>query len=307
MARGLEEEYQALAEFVRSQPDKVVLARNPSEARTALQAGKKVLILSIEGAYGAMETEADLSKWVDERGLAILTPFHLTEDYFGGAALLSPWLSLFTSPLSFFQSLMLSGGSCLNSFCASPMGMKPAGRDLVDRLVERKVWIDLAHANDLERRELLPEFQKRGLPLLVSHTTLESHFNAERSLSKLEIDYLKTTGGVVGLIPSDDYLEGGTSGTCFSGLFEFKKQVQSLERSVGKNKVMIGSDFNAPLKGLSPYCQTREGEIHGVFESGGFYRQDQFKSLSDFVASDPDWTRATEEAFLSAWERIRSR
>jgi microsomal dipeptidase-like Zn-dependent dipeptidase len=120
------------------------------------------------------------------------------------------------------------------------------------------------------------------------------------------MEYLRTTGGVIGLIPSDDYLEGGQTGPCFSGLFEFKRQIQSLEQKIGKNKVMIGSDFNSPLKGLSPACRANEGEILSVFESTGFFRQEQFKSLSDFVGSDPNWTRATEEAFLSNWEKVRS-
>jgi microsomal dipeptidase-like Zn-dependent dipeptidase len=302
---GLEAGYQNLQEFVRMNPDRVVLARDARAARTALKEGKRVLILSIEGAYGALETEDDFKKWVDDRGLAILTPFHLTEDYFGGSALMSPLLSLFSSPLSFLQSVLLSGGSCLQSHCSSPMGMKPAGRDLIARLVERRVWVDLAHANDLERRELLPEFQRRSLPLLVSHSTLMSSYPAERSLSKMEIDYLKNTGGIVGLIPSDDYLNSGEPAPCFSGLQEFKKQIQSLEMKIGKNKVMIGSDFNAPLKGLSPACQNSEGGIQGTFESTGFFKQDQFKALSDFVASEADWTVASEEAFLSAWEKIR--
>ena len=306
VSRALDREYEEMIDFVKAHADRVVFAKTPADARLALQNGKQVLILSIEGAYGALETEADLSKWTEDRDLAILGPFHLTEDYFGGTALLSPLLSLFTSPYSFLQSLMLSGGSCLNSVCTSPMGIKPAGRDLVSRLLEHRVWVDMAHANALERRELLPEFQKRGIPLLVSHTPLESHFPAERSLSSIEMEYLKTTGGIVGLIPSDDYLEGGQTGPCFSGLLEFKKQIQALEQRIGKNKVMIGSDFNSPLKGLSAACGAREGEILGVFESTGFFRQDQFKSLSDFVGSDPDWTRSTEEAFLSNWEKVRS-
>ncbi|MBU6154898.1 MAG: membrane dipeptidase, partial [Bdellovibrionales bacterium] len=252
VVRALEREYSELLAFVNSNQGKYMLAKSPAEARAGLLTGKKILLLSIEGAYGVLETESDLVKWVDERGLAFAGPFHLTEDYFGGTALMSPILSIFTSPLSLLQSVFLSGGSCLSTFCTSPMGLKPAGRELIVRLMERGVWVDLAHANDLERRELLPEFQKRGLPLLVSHTTLNSHFPAERSLSGLEIEYLKTTGGSVGLIPSDDYLQDGVSGTCFSGLIEFKKQFQSLESKIGKNKVFIGSDFNAPLKGLSP-------------------------------------------------------
>jgi microsomal dipeptidase-like Zn-dependent dipeptidase len=304
---ALEEEYRELEEFVNSRKDRVVLARKPDEARQALAAGKQVLVLSIEGAYGALETEADLVKWVDERGLAIAGPFHLTEDYFGGTALMSPLLSLVTSPLTFLQSVVASKGSCLNSYCTSNAGLKPAGRDLVARLVERKVWVDLSHANELERSELLPEFKKRNLPLLITHTPLESHFPSERSLSPMEMDYLKNTGGLVGLIPSDDYLDGVRTAGCFSGLVEYKKQIQALEAKIGKNRVMIGSDSNAPLKGLSRACAIHEGEILGTFESTGFYRQDQFKTLSDYISTEPEWTAAGEEAFLSNWEKIKSR
>ncbi len=305
VTRGLETQYARLASFVDSRRDRIALVKTPAEARVALKNGKQVLVLSIEGAYGAFETNADLAKWVDERGVAIAGPFHLTEDYFGGTALFTPLRAILFSPLAFLESILLSGGKCLSSFCMSPMGLKPAGRELISTLLEKRVWVDLAHANELERGELLPEFKKRGLPLMVSHTSLRTHLHAEGSLSDLEIEYLSNTGGIVGLIPSDDALMDGNHGGCFSGLTEFKKQFEWLESKVGKQKVMIGSDFNSPIKGLSPSCKAREGEILGAFETTGFFRQEQFKALSDFVATEPDWTKSTEESFLAAWERIR--
>jgi len=306
VSRTLDTEYQMLVDFVKGHPDRLAIAKSPSEARLALQSKKKVIVLSIEGAYGALESADDLKRWIQDRGLAIVGPFHLTEDYFGGVALMPPLLSMLTSPLSFIESVFLSGGACLNSFCTSPMGIKPAGRDLVERLIQERVWLDLSHANQLERNEILPTLKKQGLPLLVTHTSLNEFFSAERSLSESEMDHLKTLGGMVGLIPSDDYLTGAESkARCFSGLLEFRNQMRILEKRIGAFRVTLGTDFNSPLRGLSRACRISEGEILSEIESSGFYRYDQFKAVADYVSTEPEWSRKTEEAFLSAWQKIR--
>jgi len=302
----LEAEYQSILLFTKEHSDRYVIARNPADARIALNSKKQVLILSIEGAFGALDEEEDFKKWIDERGVAILTPFHLTEDYYGGVAFMKPLWTLFTSPLNFIESILISGGECLKTYCRSPMGLKPQGRDLIERLISKKVWIDFAHANDLERQELLPLLKKNNLPLLITHSALSEFYRAERGISALEMEYLKNSGGIVGLIPSDDFLEGaGSQTSCFSGLLEYKREFRLFEQQVGKFQVMVGSDINAPLRGLSPKCKTLDGELLGEFESRGFYRYDQFSSLTDYLASDPTWNAQTEEAFLTAWEKVR--
>ena len=302
---ALDREYEELEGFVKAHSDRFILAKNPLEARKALSEKKQVLVLSIEGAYGALETEADLQKWVDRRGLAILTPFHLSEDYFGGSALMPPLLAIFQSPISFFESLIDSGGKCLHSVCKSPVGIKSSGKILLERLMEKKVWIDVAHANEKEIAAMLLMFQPGNLPLLVTHTALRSAYPAERGLGRMEIEYLKKTGGIAGLLPSNDFLNLPPDAPCQSGLQEFKTELNALDQAIGPGKTAFGTDVNAPIEGLSPACPKPTGEIMSAFESRGYFRYEDLGALADYAAPDPAWSDRSVENFLASWERIR--
>ena len=304
-SRALDREYQELDGFLKAHSDRFTLAKNPQEARKAISEKKQVLVLSIEGAYGALETETDLQKWVEGRGLAILTPFHLTEDYFGGSALMPPLQAIFQSPLSFFESLIDSGGQCLQTICKSPVGIKSSGRILLERLLEKKVWIDVAHANEREIEEMLLMFQPRNLPLLVTHTALRTAYPAERGLGEMEIKYLKKTGGIAGLLPSNDYLNLDRESPCNSGLQEFKTDLATLEKALGPGKTAFGTDVNAPIEGLSPACPKPSGEIMSAFESRGYFRYEDLGALADYAAPDQGWSDRSVENFLASWEKIR--
>src|SRR5207244_2903484 len=83
--------------FVREHPSWII-ARSAAQAREALLSGKRVMILSLEGASGILESENDLREFVDQDGIRIVNLLHLTDDAFGGVAflpglhaLMSPW------------------------------------------------------------------------------------------------------------------------------------------------------------------------------------------------------------------------
>ncbi len=291
VTEALEEEYRQLIEFVDTPGSHWVLARSPSEARTALKSGKKVLILSIEGAYGAIRTPTDLDRWID-RGLAILTPFHLTEDRFGGVALMRPWAAILNTPGSFLTSWIRSGGACPEGICRSPVGVSDLGMELIESLMRKQVWVDLSHANDLAIERLIPVMRERNLPILVTHTAVRSGFRAERGLSPTLVREIRAgLDGVVGLIPSEEMLQPETDRHgCQSGLTAFRKTHESLKLEIGAHRVALGSDANAPLQGLSPPCENPS--IAGYFE---------YAHLSTLVRTD----RRVIDHFLQLWDRVR--
>jgi microsomal dipeptidase-like Zn-dependent dipeptidase len=294
----LNEEYDILQEFIHRHSDRFVLAKTANEARSALHNGKTIFVLSLEGAHGALETEADLNQWVDERGLAILTPFHLTEDDFGGTAFLSGVIGFLNSPLAFLESILLSGGDCLKSFCSSPVGLKPKGLSLIESAMKKKVWIDFSHSNDIESAELLLMMSATRKPLLVTHTFSREILPAERGIRESELQYLQKYGGIIGLMPSDDYLPPRSkTAKCHSGITMLREEVKRLALKIGPEKVTLGSDINAPLQGLSPECDSPETD--------GFYRYEQIHPLMNSIAPISDWDSKTTEAFLAAWEKIR--
>ncbi len=288
---ALEEEYRQLRAFVDAPGSKWMIARSAHEARVALSSGKKILVLSIEGAYGAIRTSADLEKWV-ERGLAILTPFHLTEDRFGGVALMRPWAAIFNTPWSFLSTWIQGGGACPGGICRSPVGVSELGKELIESLIQKQVWVDFSHASDLTVEGLMPVMRDRHLPILVTHTASRDGFPAERGLSPLLIRAIRTDlDGIVGMIPSEEMLQSETDEHgCKSGVNTFRKTFQSLKLELGEPRVTLGSDANAPLQGLSPPCDLHSGPGYA-----------EYAHLSSLVQSDPK----VLEHFLHLWDRIR--
>ncbi len=300
VSRALEEEYRLLRAFVDRPESNWILARNAQEARQALRGGKRVLVLSIEGAYGALRTPDDLNRWI-ERGLSLLTPFHLTEDRFGGVALMRPWAAVFNTPVSFLTSLWRSGGSCLRDLCRSPSGLTEEGKLWIQKLIANKIWIDFAHANDLQVEGILPLLKAAALPLLVTHTALREHFPAERGLSpEITQAIRKGQDGLIGLIPSEDMIRSpGSQESCSGGLSRFREEIQSLMSLIGEHRVTLGSDANAPLRGLSPPCESPEWRE-------GYAQYGKISELTAYLHPRSDqWNQAVLEHFLDLWEKVR--
>jgi microsomal dipeptidase-like Zn-dependent dipeptidase len=288
---ALEEEYRRIRAFADAPDSGWVIARSPAEARKALRAGKKVLILSIEGAYGAIRSASDLDRWV-ERGLAILTPFHLTEDRFGGVALMRPWAAIFNTPFSFLSSWLESGGSCPGGICKSPVGISDAGLELVSESIRKQVWIDFSHASDRAIERLLPLVRAKNLPLMVTHTASREMFPAERGLAPTLIREIREgSDGIVGLIPSEEMIRhDGQDPACRSGVTAFRKAFDAMKHVLGAHRVALGSDANAPLQGLSPPCDSPSDPGYA-----------EYTHLSGLVRNDPE----VKEHFLKLWERVR--
>lgn len=297
-------QYQHLVEFVRTHP-LFAIAKTPTEAENLISDKRIPIVLSIEGAYGTLETEDDIRKWVDERGVAIVTPFHLSEDHFGGVAMMHALYGLANTPIEYLKSLLLTGFSCVSTYCKSAIGMTGDGRVLIDSLFKHKVWIDLAHANDLEIGELLPDLIKRKLPILVTHTSPREIYPAERGLPTEVMNAIIDHDGMIGLIPTGDMMKKSWTGSsCFSGLIEFRQSVREMIKVLGPERVVLGSDINAPLEGLSPVCDVKPGQILSPLEERGFYLYTQWHALAQYVSPDTSWSEKSLKHFIKLWKRV---
>lgn len=328
---AVEREYQEFKTFIDQHSDHFKIVRNANEARSIIQSGKTAIVLSLEGAWGHLESTEDFNKWVNERGLAIVTPVHLTPDELGGNALMSTIISLANSTFDFIASVWQSRGLCLKTFCKSTEGFSPAGVKLVDELMNRKVWIDFSHANEIEVNSLLPKLEKNNLPLIATHTQLRDFYPVERGLGNAEINYIRKHDGIIGLIPSQqmipaamkqahdealithpeekDAASAAKGLSCISSLNVFKKTVAYAIATLGApERVALASDINAPLDGLSPAC----GDVLKLDESmrdlylRGYYTYSQWNTLVRFTSPEENWSDRNLEHFLTLWERVRN-
>jgi microsomal dipeptidase-like Zn-dependent dipeptidase len=288
------------------------IAKSPEETEKLLRAGKRALIFSLEGAGGALESEEDLKELIDEEGIRIVTPLHLVDDRFGGAATLNGFQYL-ANPLNLVDQLL--DAHCDHGIETNRQGLTPLGKRLAAELVKRGVWLDLTHASDEALQSLVPIAERAGQPLLFTHTTLRAYRPTERALSEAMLQRVAKSRGILGLLPSDDALETITTNpafcpsgcsveACQKGIHAFATMYERVGSAIGFDRVMLGSDFNGGMRHLSKSCGTKSE----LDREPGYFNLGQsdvlWSELKALGASVPPM-RMTARAFLDAWAEVK--
>jgi microsomal dipeptidase-like Zn-dependent dipeptidase len=266
------------------------LAKSPLEASQALERGQRVLVLSTELTRGLLDDERDLEEFVDREGIRIVTLHHLTGDVNGGTAFLKGvWA--WSAPYAMLESLRnpdFDGPARLN-----PNGLTEQGLALARQLMSRGVWIDLSHAPDRSYDVLLEEHRVMGKPLLFTHTALRRYLGAERGIADRQLRDVGKWGGFVGLMPSEDMLEGTPSTPCAGSVHALLTQWNETARWVGAGRVAIGSDFNGGIRHLKPSCRTQT-----ALDVSGFWNASQVPALESLL---PIPAEGNVREFLKLW------
>lgn len=298
---SIRKQLQLVEKFVHENP-KWIVAKNPIEAQKALLTRKKVIILSLEGASGILETEEDLKEFIDEGGIRIVTLLHLTDDEFGGVAFLNG-LKILSSPIALLKSFLYpthdQNGVKLNS-----QGLTKMGQTLALKLIQRKVWIDLSHASDKSQNELYPLLLKVKQPILYTHTVLRKYLEAERGLSIEQLKKVASTDGLIGLIPSSEMLKGTPAvGKCNGSISYLAYQFQEVAQYLDEASIGIGSDFNGGISHLEPSCSTHTSmDQQGLWQIG--QSQDIWTALKNLGVWHPkirENNHDHSEQFLKKW------
>lgn len=307
MRAQVREQIDEIEAFVKAYPQWAI-ARDAAQARALLEAGRKILVLSLEGASGVLESEEDLIEFVDGRGIRIVTPLHLVDDRYGGVATISG-TSYLANPLGVASRLLDPRGEIERS----SRGLTPLGRRLITKLLARGVWMDLTHASDAALAEIVPMVRAAGQPLLVSHAIMRRHRRMERATSDDILREVAASGGVVGLLPSEDAFDspkgrlcpkGCSAEACAYGVNAFAAVWADAARMLGAEAVMLGSDYNGGMRHLKPSCGTGTS----LDQPAGLWNISQSAALLDSLAklgAPRAPLRATLERFLSAWARVR--
>jgi microsomal dipeptidase-like Zn-dependent dipeptidase len=116
-------------------------------------------------------------------------------------------------------------------------GLTPAGRDLVRRIDERRMIIDLAHASTRTFDDVLS--MVRG-PVIASHGGVRGTCDTVRNLSDDQVRAIAGTGGVIGI----GVYEYATCGKTVADTVRAMRYVADL---VGVAHVALGSDFDGAV------------------------------------------------------------
>lgn len=132
-----------------------------------------------------------------------------------------------------------------------PIGLRPAGKQLVSQLARRGWAIDVAHLAEPGFWQLLDRFPG---PLLCSHTGLRTFHAIPRNLAGEQIAALLGRGGVLGLAFAAEILVPNGQAT----LEDVFRQLDWLVQRHGDEGIALGSDlggFDGVCAGLETHGQ----------------------------------------------------
>lgn len=128
-------------------------------------------------------------------------------------------------------------------------GLTDAGRELVRRLEERRVLVDLAHSSPRTIRDVLAMAKR---PVVVSHTGVRGTCPGTRNLDDEELAGVAATGGVVGIGFWD-------AAVCEPSARGIARAIRYAVDRVGAEHVGLGSDFDGSVE--TPFDATGLAQI----------------------------------------------
>ncbi len=113
-------------------------------------------------------------------------------------------------------------------------GLTPFGREVVKRLEDKKMLVDLAHASPKVIDDVLAMAHR---PVVVSHTGVQGTCPGPRNLSDEHIKAIGANGGLIGI----GYFGGAV---CEESASAIVKAIRHVVALVGVEHVALGSDFD---------------------------------------------------------------
>lgn len=217
------------------------IARSASEARQIINSGGLAVVLGIEvdtlfncgpdyrpGAQcTADDVKRELKKYYD-LGVRHIHPIHLFDNGFGGAAIFDDILNagnkavngqyFATRECSSEYSFKLAGLSGLALWVAETLGLDlpedsghaadcnsrgltPLGHSLLNKMMSRKMIIDVDHMSALAMDQAFAKFQPIGYPVISGHTGFVDTSNGskrhEAQKTGWQVDRIRDLGGFV--------------------------------------------------------------------------------------------------------------
>jgi membrane dipeptidase len=190
---------------------------DPAGLLDARAAGVPAVLLGLEGA-DAIGPRLDRIDDLHRLGVRMVVPVHLADNQIGTTAI--PW-QRYVGPLPARRS--------------RPRGITPFGLDVVARLDELGVVIDVSHADEATTLDIVAASRH---PVVASHTGARACQDFERYLSDKAAAAVAGTGGVIGLWP---YFHRGRGAANLDSLL---RQVDHFAGLVGPEHLCIGTDMN---------------------------------------------------------------
>lgn len=193
------------------------VARTAAEYRAVRASGAHACLVAVQGGncFDATPSSGPLTP---DRMLTRVTVLHLTNSSLGASS----------SPLSHLRRRR---------------GLTAKGKELVERLNEERVFVDLAHIHPDGFWDAV-DAHDRSQPLLATHTGVTAVAPHWRNLDDRQVAAIADTGGVVGIIFSAFFLDGRHGHQDAQMVVE---HMQHVVDTVGEDFVGVGSDYDGAI------------------------------------------------------------
>jgi len=163
-----------------------------------------------------------------------------------------------------------------NAFAGSSAGVEkggltPAGRELVARLEDRGLLVDVAHASAATVSDVLAIARR---PIVASHTGVAGAHPSPRNLSDEHVAGIAATGGLIG-VGFWPVACGGDDAAAIA------RSVAHAVRIAGVDHVALGSDFDGAVP--TPFDAAGMVQLTDALLAGGFGEDDVRKVMGDSV------------------------
>lgn len=137
-------------------------------------------------------------------------------------------------------------------------GLTPFGREVLKRMEDLNLIVDLAHASSQTIDDVL---QISHRPVLVSHTGVQGTCNNARNLSDRQLQQIAKTGGIIGI-------GFWKTAVCGEDANAIVRAIRYTVDRVGIDHVALGSDFDGAVR--LPFDVANIGQITRALKQEGF-------------------------------------
>lgn len=203
------------------------VVKSYGELESALALGDIAVLHAVEGGH-SLENNLDHLDDLFERGVCMLTLAHF---YDNGVA----------PPVEAIpHDLFLRKLGCFKSTKDVTKPLTPFGRDVIERMIELGMLIDLTHCTPPARTEAL-DINAGRRPMLFSHVGLQELAPYDINPTADEVRRIADSGGMVGVILMPYFLSTPKD---TRSLEPVVATVKGFLQAGGENAVGIGSDFD---------------------------------------------------------------
>lgn len=192
------------------------------------------------GKLTVIKTKSDLMKFLERRkneqaivaGMLAIEGAQVLEGNVANIDVLFNAGFRMMSPAHFFDTEM--GGSAHG---VTKGGLTDKGREMIRKMEEKKMIVDIAHASHQTIDEILKMATR---PVVVSHTGVKGTCNNNRNLSDEQLKAIASKGGLIGI----GYWETAVCGTDAKAI---AKAIRYTANLIGIDHVALGSDFDGAV------------------------------------------------------------